>query len=574
MTIEGTSGNDILRGMDQDEYELEFISGKEGDDQIYAGAGFDNVSGDAGNDLIFGEGAGDTLNGNDGNDEIYGGAGNDWIYGGTGDDLIFGEEGPDILIGNEGNDEIYGGLDNDELMGDSGRDILVGGAGDDLLLGGSGSDFFIFNNLLNEGVDQIRDFELARDFIVVDLNSVGYGNAGLTANTNITADQFRLGTAAVDASDRFIYDSSTGNLFFDPDGTGGTAQTQIATLEGAPTISHNHIYGYQNQLPTRQMPGNASSDPALLHGQWTVLTGNIQAYNPVTGQYLGSQGGAISYTFNPDGTYAVDTLNINMIVGNFQRSTVGRYTVDANGIITTTPLRDTLKVFAGANSREEVTTTGLTGERLFWVQGEGARGKYILLDNAVLVNGVYQPQDPDSRPTTYELTGGPRPIVLPNLGTGGNPDTGGNPGTGGNSATEGNDTLTGTTANDTLLGLGGNDTLTGGAGNDVLQGGDGNDSLTGGAGDDTLWGGAGNDVLRGNQGRDIFVLERGLGRDVIKDFRDRQDKLGLTEGMRFRDLTLTQRGGNVLIRAGNDQLAILTGVRVNQITAADFSQVG
>ena len=31
---------------------------------------------------------------------------------------------------------------------------------------------------------------------------------------------FALGTEAQDADDRILYDSSTGNLYFDPDGTG------------------------------------------------------------------------------------------------------------------------------------------------------------------------------------------------------------------------------------------------------------------------------------------------------------------------------------------------------------------
>jgi len=38
---------------------------------------------------------------------------------------------------------------------------------------------------------------------------------------SITAAQFKLGTAAGDTSDRFIYDKSTGTLFFDSDGIGG-----------------------------------------------------------------------------------------------------------------------------------------------------------------------------------------------------------------------------------------------------------------------------------------------------------------------------------------------------------------
>ena len=511
MTIAGTGGNDILYGIDQGQFEPEDILGREGNDQIFAGAGLDYLYGESGNDELFGQGDGDVLIGDN--------------------------------AGESGNDLLDGGSGTDSLAGGSGRDILIGGADDDYVSGGLGSDFFVFSNLFTDGVDAISDFELARDYIVVDTNSLSYSNAGLVPNASITADQFRVGTVALDASDRFIYDSSMGHLFFDPDGVGGIDQTQIATLEWAPTINHNHIYAYQDHRPAQQMPGSANN-PALLHGQWKALSN-----------------GTDLYTFNPDGTYEVDTTIVGAAVGSFRSVTVGRYTVDAIGVITMTPIQETKSGFSGGVYFTRVETTGLTGQQLFWAQGEGARGKYIILDEAILVNGVYQPKDPNSRPTTYELAGGPRQINLSG-------------GTGGNSGTVGNDPFTGTASDDTLLGLSGNDILPGAAGNDSLKGGDGNDKLTGGAGDDKLWGGAGNDVLKGDQGRDVFALERGLGRDVIKDFRDRQDKLGLTNGMRFKDLTITQRGSRVLIRYGNDQLAILMGVRANQITAADLSQMG
>ena len=38
------------------------------------------------------------------------------------------------------------------------------------------------------------------------------------------------GAAAADASDRIIYNSATGALYFDVDGVGGAAQVQFATL--------------------------------------------------------------------------------------------------------------------------------------------------------------------------------------------------------------------------------------------------------------------------------------------------------------------------------------------------------
>ena len=46
----------------------------------------------------------------------------------------------------------------------------------------------------------------------------------------LAANQFVIGTAAQDANDRIIYNSNTGELFYDSDGTGGTAAVQFAEV--------------------------------------------------------------------------------------------------------------------------------------------------------------------------------------------------------------------------------------------------------------------------------------------------------------------------------------------------------
>ncbi|MDJ0632845.1 MAG: hypothetical protein QNJ34_06605 [Xenococcaceae cyanobacterium MO_188.B29] len=49
------------------------------------------------------------------------------------------------------------------------------------------------------------------------------------------------GSAATVASHRFIYDSSTGEIFFDVDGIGGVAQTQLATLSLGTNLDSSDI---------------------------------------------------------------------------------------------------------------------------------------------------------------------------------------------------------------------------------------------------------------------------------------------------------------------------------------------
>ncbi|MDP8963032.1 MAG: hypothetical protein M3O33_03425 [Cyanobacteriota bacterium] len=60
----------------------------------------------------------------------------------------------------------------------------------------------------------------------------------------ITEEQFTLGTRAVDESDRFIYNSTTGGLFFDADGTGSLEQVQIAQLSTDLAMTHANIFVY------------------------------------------------------------------------------------------------------------------------------------------------------------------------------------------------------------------------------------------------------------------------------------------------------------------------------------------
>ncbi|GBF78759.1 DUF11 domain-containing protein [Aphanothece sacrum] len=157
----------------------------------------------------------------------------------AGDEIIFGTSGSDNLDGGSGNDIIDGLEGNDVLDGGEDNDILRGGSGNDTLTGGTGSDSFAFGSP-TEGVDTIEDFESSEgDRIVV--SAAGFGG-GLTPDATLPESEFVLGTSAADSDDRFIYDPGTGNLFFDPDGTGDAPQQQIATLTGAPSLSASDIF--------------------------------------------------------------------------------------------------------------------------------------------------------------------------------------------------------------------------------------------------------------------------------------------------------------------------------------------
>ncbi|GAB4234226.1 MAG: hypothetical protein Kow00121_62050 [Elainellaceae cyanobacterium] len=119
-------------------------------------------------------------------------------------------------------------------------------------------------------------------------------------------------------------------------------------------------------------------------------------------------------------------------------------------------------------------------------------------------------------------------------------------------------------------GRGGRDQVYAKGGDDVAMGGAGNDYVDGGKGDDIIYGGLGRDTCVGGARRDTFVLEPDTGVDIINDFRNGVDKLGLTNAIAFEMLEITRQGKNIVIGLGSEQLAVLKGVRPNQIGVEDF----
>jgi Ca2+-binding RTX toxin-like protein len=114
------------------------------------------------------------------------------------------------------------------IQGNAGNNVLNGRAGNDMLTGLGGNDFFLFNTALNAAtnVDVITDFNVAADTIRLE-NAI----FATLAPGVLPAGAFRIGAAAGDAGDRIIYNSATGALFYDADGTGATAAIRFATLD-------------------------------------------------------------------------------------------------------------------------------------------------------------------------------------------------------------------------------------------------------------------------------------------------------------------------------------------------------
>lgn len=174
------------------------------------------------------------------NHTFNGTAHNELIFGGTGNDVLNGLAGNDRLNGGFGNDVLIGGDGNDVLIGGAGNDVLNGGKGNDTLNGGAGSDFFVFNTAPNSltNRDTIVGFNAAADTIRLENTGVGLFNA-LAATGALNPAFFKANASGVatDGNDRIIYETDTGKLFYDTNGSAAGGVTQFATLSGHPAIT-------------------------------------------------------------------------------------------------------------------------------------------------------------------------------------------------------------------------------------------------------------------------------------------------------------------------------------------------
>jgi Ca2+-binding RTX toxin-like protein len=124
---------------------------------------------------------------------------------------------------------------------------------------------------------------------------------------------------------------------------------------------------------------------------------------------------------------------------------------------------------------------------------------------------------------------------------------------------------------DVITGDDGENNLQGGEGNDTIDGGEQDDLILGGAGDDLINGGNGNDILNG--GADIFAFNTLSGSDTIIDFSFDEDHIGLSDGITFDDLIVTQGDGAVILSFQDQAIASISGGTPSQINASLFTTI-
>ena len=260
--VDGTSDDDFVAGVNGDDD----LAGRGGDDMIFGGAGDDELNGGRGEDSLAG-GSGDDTYVTDGqdiiNEERTGGE--DTVVSsvsitlddnlenlslsgksdtnGTGNSLanaISGNAYDNLLAGGRGDDDLSGGGGNDRLQGGAGADMLVAGAGRDVMTGGAGADSFVFDTAMSAANrDTITDYNVAADTIRLE-NAIFRG----MADGALSGAAFASNTSgnAGDRSDRVIYETDTGKLYFDRDGTGSAAKVHVATLDKNLGLTHADFF--------------------------------------------------------------------------------------------------------------------------------------------------------------------------------------------------------------------------------------------------------------------------------------------------------------------------------------------
>ncbi|MHC2491648.1 Ca2+-binding RTX toxin-like protein [Sinorhizobium meliloti] len=215
----------------------------------------ENVFGGKGNDTLTGDGLANTLNGNDGKDLLTGGGGADILDGGAASDTasyrdktasvsvtLDGATYTTVTVGGVAEDtirnveNIWGGTGNDSLSGDANANLLSGGGGSDILFGGAGADIFQFDFALGAGnVDTVLDFT-AGDRLFLSKSIFTSLSGGTLAATQFYAAADA--TAAQNANQKIIYDTTSGALYYDADGSlSGHTAVQFAVLSTHPGLT-------------------------------------------------------------------------------------------------------------------------------------------------------------------------------------------------------------------------------------------------------------------------------------------------------------------------------------------------
>lgn len=239
------------------------------EDLGFIGAGDAILTGNAKANALYGGSGNDTLDGGKGGDTMAGGDGGDIYYiddvldtaselDGEGYDKVFSSVSyalsdyiEELVLagkanidgtGNDGDNLLTGNKGINTLSGLDGDDILDGLGGNDRYIGGNGNDTFRFGAAPNakSNVKTVEDFVSGED--TLDINTAAFKWKGAPLGT-LLAENFVSSDSglAETATQRFVYNNTSGELFYDADGSGRGKAVLVAVFENTPDLLHTDI---------------------------------------------------------------------------------------------------------------------------------------------------------------------------------------------------------------------------------------------------------------------------------------------------------------------------------------------
>ena len=459
--------------------------------------------------------------------------------------------------------------DNQTFTGSSGNDTDIGGAGNDTFNGGAGSD-----TLYGHGGD---------DTFNVTSKSGAYTD---TIDGGAGTDTLTISYASISDFTSISYDGGyvTGGNWTLVDSSGGTLEFANIELISFDGVTYEIIYSSNNG----DVRGDIHNASGRIGGAFYSASGNKVV--------LFDNGGVTNLTLTRLTSYSGSSGDNTTVTGS-----------DARDFIISKSGAGALTLHAGAGNDEiDVTNNGKAdtvyaeaGNDIVYLHADDLSSDAVLDGGAGsdwLAFGLWG----GGGAVTYTLNTGVT-VNFENVVGSGSADT---------LTGDGNaNSLHGGAGNDTIYGKGGDDLLYGDisqsgsgsvysmdngigqgpayghydTGNDIVYGGAGNDTLYGAGGDDVLDGGTGTDTLKGGAGSDTFVIRSGDGSstlanaDVITDFADGTDVIGLDNSLTFNELTIAQGTGDyandTIVKYGAEYFLILRGVTATALTDVDFTPV-
>jgi Ca2+-binding RTX toxin-like protein len=481
LTLTGTALNATGNALDN------LLFGNDQANVLDGAAGADQMRGGLGDDRYVADNGSDTVNeaANAGNDTLISSVG--YSLGANVENLILVGSAAINGTGNADANVLVGNIGANILNAGAGNDVLTGGLGNDLLDGGAGDDLYLYKQ--GEGRDVISDAsgtDTLRFGAGMTLDSVAARTAVINGQSKVFISV--LSTDGTEQQDQGIELAATGGIER-AQFANGTVSTLTDLMVGARTLSGDYL---NNTLTgdRRDDTINAGAGNDIVYGRWgnDIIDGSSGA------DQLFGEGG-----------------NDKLYGGSENDQLWGGAGDD----------------YLDGSSGDDQLVGGTGNDQLYGGVDtdvlDGGAGNDIL-DGSSGEDQLFGGAGNDS------LDGGVDADLL--------------------AAGDGNDIIHGGSGQNVVVAGAGNDAIDVGTDRDFIDAGAGDDTITSDSSSDFIAAGKGNDTINTGTDRDLMAFNRGDGADLVVGSGWDRDTLSLGGGIRYADLSLRKSGNDIVIDMG------------------------